>query len=64
MTFPRKLHFYTVKLPFILMIIPLGFILEFILSLPFIVLCELDRWFQRWTDPDPPPRSDASRGFD
>lgn len=46
---PRKFLFYTVKLPFILMMIPLGFILEFIVSFPFIVLCTLDHRLQQWT---------------
>ncbi len=58
MKFPRKLLFYSVKLPFILMIIPLGFILEFIISFPFIVICTLDHQFQRWTESGSAPRPD------
>ncbi len=63
MTFPRKFLFYTVKLPFILMIIPLGFILEFFISLPFIVICSLDHRLQRWSETGNAPGADKSRGL-
>ena len=39
----RKIKFYTVNLPLILITIPIGFIFEFIITFPFIVFCALDR---------------------
>lgn len=38
----KRYHFYGIKLPFILLLIILGFMLEFIVELPFIVLTQLD----------------------
>jgi len=38
----KKIKFYTVNLPLILMTIPMGFIFEFIVTFPFIVCCTLD----------------------
>ena len=39
----KKLGFYLVKLPFILVTIIIGFLMEFLLELPFMVMCKLDR---------------------
>ena len=39
----QKIGFYLVKLPFILVTIIVGFLFQFLLELPFMVLCKLDR---------------------
>ncbi len=39
----EKIVFYLVKLPFILTLIMFGFMLEFIIELPFMVMCSLDQ---------------------
>ncbi|KPJ76013.1 MAG: hypothetical protein AMJ54_13165 [Deltaproteobacteria bacterium SG8_13] len=41
--FKQKISFYLIKLPFILVTIIIGFLLEFLLELPFMVMCKLDR---------------------
>ena len=38
----KRYFFYSVKLPFILLLIILGFMMEYIVALPFIVLTRLD----------------------
>jgi len=38
----KKVLFYTVKLPFIYIAIPTGFIFEYLITLPFILLCAFD----------------------
>lgn len=38
----KKIKFYTVNLPLILITIPIGFIFEFIITFPYIVFCTLD----------------------
>jgi hypothetical protein len=43
----HKIQFYLIKLPFILFLIALGFIFEFLITLPFAVLCTLDNWLER-----------------
>ena len=40
-----RIVFYTFKLPVILILITLGLMLEFIVELPFRVLCTLDARF-------------------
>jgi len=39
----KRYLFYGIKLPFILLLIMLGFMMEYIVELPFIVLTRLDR---------------------
>ena len=39
----KKIGFYLIQLPFILVTIIVGFLLQFLLELPFMVLCKLDR---------------------
>lgn len=39
----QKIVFYLFKLPFILVAIIIGFLFEFLLELPFMVMCKLDR---------------------
>jgi len=39
----RILHFYCIKLPLIFIMIPIGFIFEYVITFPFIVLTALDR---------------------
>ena len=38
----KRYLFYGIKLPFILLLIILGFMMEFIVELPFIVLTRFD----------------------
>jgi hypothetical protein len=38
----KKILFYTVKLPFIYMAIPIGFIFEYLITLPHLILCTID----------------------
>jgi hypothetical protein len=40
-------QFYALELPFILMMILLGLIFEFLVELPFSILCSLDRRTKR-----------------
>jgi len=47
MTLRKKIEWYAVKLPFILVMIIAGFILEFIITFPFMVAYHLDRLFSR-----------------
>ena len=37
--------FHLIKLPLILIMIITGFLLEFLIELPFMVMCKLDRIF-------------------
>ena len=39
----KTIVFYLIKLPFILVTIIVGFVFEFLLELPFMVMCKLDR---------------------
>ena len=38
----KTLKFYTIQLPLILIAIPLGFLLEFVITFPFFVFCGID----------------------
>jgi hypothetical protein len=38
----KQLHFYAIKLPFMLLLMIFGFILEYIVELPFDLLTQLD----------------------
>jgi len=38
----KKAHFYLIKLPLIYIAIPTGLIFEFLITVPYIVLCTLD----------------------
>jgi hypothetical protein len=40
---------FLLKLPFVLFLIIVGFIFEFIVSLPLLILCELDNLFRKNT---------------
>jgi hypothetical protein len=44
---PDKVVFHFVKLPLILLLIIFGIMLEFLIELPFSVMCACDRWFDR-----------------
>ena len=35
------------KLPFTFVVATLGFLIEFVISVPFLVLCELDQRFRK-----------------
>ncbi|MBS3808831.1 MAG: hypothetical protein KGY38_01575 [Desulfobacterales bacterium] len=41
-SYARILKFYTVKLPFVYLMIPVGFIFEYLVTLPYIVLVSID----------------------
>ena len=43
----KKINFYVLKLPSIYILIVSGFIFEFIISLPFLVLCAIDNIFDK-----------------
>ena len=38
-----KFRFYCIRLPLILMIIPIGFAFEFITTLPFLIICQIGK---------------------
>ena len=42
----EKLRFF-IKIPFVLMMVTLGFLLEFLINLPLLIICELDTRFRR-----------------
>jgi hypothetical protein len=47
--FLKKLLFYTLRLPGIYILIILGIMLDFILHLPFLVICLVENLFRRRT---------------
>jgi len=51
--FYKKILFYTVKLPFIYLAIPIGFIFEYLITFPYIILCTIDGHFQKKADIHP-----------
>jgi uncharacterized membrane protein len=42
----EKARFF-IKIPFTFIVVTVGFTIEFLISAPFLVLCELDRRFRR-----------------
>jgi hypothetical protein len=38
----KKVKFYTINLPLILITIPMGFLFELIVTFPFIICCTID----------------------
>ena len=44
-----KIKLYLVEIPATLILAPLGFILEFMVTLPFIMVCALDGLFKKKT---------------
>lgn len=40
--YAKTLKFYTVKLPFVYLMIPVGFIFEYLVTLPYIVMVSID----------------------
>ena len=38
----KRLHFYGIKLPFVFLMIPIGFLFEFLVTFPFIVMVSID----------------------
>jgi len=44
-----KIKLYVVEIPATLVLAPLGFILEFVVTLPFIMVCVLDGLFRKKT---------------
>jgi hypothetical protein len=55
----KKIRFYTIKLPFIYLAIPVGFIFEYLITFPYMVLCTIDCLLQKKTRTHP-PESDIS----
>jgi hypothetical protein len=44
-----KIKLYVVEIPATLVLAPLGFIMEFLITLPFMLVCELDGMFKKRT---------------
>lgn len=44
-----KIRLYVVEIPATLILAPLGFIFEFLVTLPFIMVCVLDGLFKKKT---------------
>ncbi len=42
----RRFVFYTVKLPLILITIPIGFLFDFLIAFPSVILCSIDAWMR------------------
>jgi uncharacterized membrane protein len=38
---------FLIKIPFTFIVVTVGFVLEFLIHAPFMVLCELDRRFRK-----------------
>ncbi len=49
----KRLRFYTIKLPFVYLMIPLGFLFEFLVTFPFIVMVAIDARRKRKSSPEP-----------
>jgi hypothetical protein len=45
--FIHKLNVYAIQVPCIFTLMALGFLLETLIGLPFIIACCLDRWLGR-----------------
>jgi hypothetical protein len=46
-TLYKQFLFYTVKLPFIYIAIPTGFVFEYLITFPYMVLCVIDSLCQK-----------------
>gem|GEM_PF-2037069 len=46
-TILRKMEFYLIKLPFILFLITFGFLMEFVIELPFLIMTKLEHLFSQ-----------------
>ncbi len=44
-----KLKLYLLEIPGTFVLVPLGLLMEFVITLPFIILCEIDGLFQKKT---------------
>ena|GEM_PF-2956586 len=38
----RTLHFYVIKLPFIYITVPIGFLFEYLVTFPYIIMVSID----------------------
>ena len=56
--FLKASHFYVIKLPYIYMLMMAGFIFDFLVSFPFLLMYSTERWFSAKT------RSQTTRGAD
>jgi hypothetical protein len=50
-----KIRLYLLEIPGTLVLAPIGFIMEFLVTLPFLLACELDGFFRKKTDAFSPP---------
>jgi hypothetical protein len=50
----RKMEFYLIKLPFILILITFGFLMEFVIELPFLIMCTFERLDSKRNQSGPP----------
>ncbi|MBF0117683.1 MAG: hypothetical protein HQK79_02520 [Desulfobacterales bacterium] len=55
----RRLKFYLIKLPLMIVLMISGFMFEFILNLPFIVMIEMENRFNRFSGKTKYPRFKA-----
>lgn len=40
----KKLYFYLVKLPFVYILVTIGFVFEFVATFPFVVMVSIDTY--------------------
>lgn len=43
----KILYFYLVKLPFVYILVTIGFVFEFLITFPFVVLVSIDTYRQK-----------------
>ena len=43
----QKIRLYLLEIPGTLVLAPVGFVLEFLVTLPFIIVCELDGFLKK-----------------
>lgn len=46
-----KIRLYVIDIPATLLLAPVGFIFEFMVTFPFMLACELDGFFKKKPDP-------------
>ncbi len=44
-----KTKLYVLEIPATFVLVPVGFFMEFIVTLPFMIICEIDGFFQKKT---------------
>lgn len=43
----KRLYFYVIKIPFVYFMVTIGFVFEWLLTLPFIILVSIDAYRQK-----------------